>query len=365
MKKKILLLTPNLSSGGGGAERQIANLAVLLKEDGFKVEVLCYEKGDFYQDLLTENNIFITWKIETNFLKRILRVRKHIRNGNYDTVISFLHTPNFLNNISAIGGKSWKVITGERNSKLATFTSRKGKIFAYFQKFSDAIVCNSNNAKEMWKKYYPQYDNKLITLYNIISIAETPTEYTPKKDGKLHIIIAASYQHTKNPLGLIKGLSMLSKSEREGIRIVWYGKNDDKHREIVFNESNKLIQENDLGSVIELLPNTKDIINLYNKADIVALFSEVEGLPNAILEGMVLGKPIIMSRVSDYSVLVDGKNGFLCDWNDPQSIKNVLISASNTPKEQLLQMGEISKEKAKRFFSKDEVRKQWVALINQ
>ena len=43
MKKKILLLTPNLSSGGGGAERQIANLAVLLKEDGFKVEVLCYE----------------------------------------------------------------------------------------------------------------------------------------------------------------------------------------------------------------------------------------------------------------------------------------------------------------------------------
>ena len=38
--KKVLLLTPNLATGGGGAERQLANLAVLLKKNGFIVEVL-------------------------------------------------------------------------------------------------------------------------------------------------------------------------------------------------------------------------------------------------------------------------------------------------------------------------------------
>lgn len=363
--KKVLFLTPNLGTGGGGAERQLANLAVLLKENEFEVEVLCYAEGDFYANTLTDNYIPIIWKVENNPFKRIIKVRRQIRRGNYDAVISFLHTPNLLNNISAIGGKSWKVITGERSAKNSTFISRRGKVLAFFQRYADAIVCNSNNAKEMWKRYYPQYENKLTTIYNIITLPEINTEYIPKRSNKLHIIVAASYQYLKNPIGLIKALSLLSKREREKINIDWYGKNDDKKRSVVFQEASKTIKDNKLEDTIKLYPTTNNIANLYNKADIVALFSRVEGLPNAILEGMMIGKPIIMTRVSDYSTLVDNSNGFLCEWNDIESIKNVLIAASILSEQKLLNMGDKSKEKAKCLFGISNIANQWLSLINK
>ena len=63
-----------------------------------------------------------------------------------------------------------------------------------------------------------------------------------------------------------------------------------------------------------------------NAADFVALFSYVEGLPNAICEALALGKPIIMTRVSDYCSLVSD-NVFLCETPEPLSIATSLKNA--------------------------------------
>src|SRR5690606_7799081 len=100
-----------------------------------------------------------------------------------------------------------------------------------------------------------------------------------------------------------------------------------------------------------------------NSADIVALFSKVEGLPNVICEGMMIGKPIIMSRVSDYALLVDNSNGFLCDWNNPHSIKDVLLKASNLSKDKIIELGNKSKEKAELLFSPNSILDKWLEII--
>lgn len=360
--KKILFLTPNL--GSGGAERQLVTISILLKEKGYDVDVLCYANGDFYAHLLKDINIDIIWQIDDNYLKRIIRVRRFIRKGDYDTVISFLETPNFLNNLSSIGGKTWKVITGERSAKKSTFITKRGKIFAWFEKFSDLKVCNSKNATNMWNRYYPQYTRKIITLYNPISLQEITSIYEPKKNDKLHIVIAASYQYLKNPIGLIKALILLNDQQRKNIEINWYGaKEVIKGNTQAYDESVNLIKENNLQDIIHLNGETKNITDMMNEADIVALFSSVEGLPNVICEGMMIGKPIIMTRVSDYDTLVDDTNGFLCDWNRIETIKDALLKAMELSKEELLQMGKNSKKKAEKLFSKEVITKQWIDVI--
>lgn len=362
--KKILFLAESL--GSGGAERQMVTIARLLEENNYDITFLCYYKEDFYAHLLEKKNIPIIWMIENNYLKRIIRVRNYIRKGNYDAVISFLHTPNFLNNFSAIGGKSWKVITGERSAKEQTFKSLKGKIFAWFQKYSDYIVCNSNNAKEIWGKYYPKYKNKLITIYNTVTLPEITSEYIPRKDGKTHIIVAASYQYLKNPIGLIKALALLNNEEREKIRVDWYGRikveNGDTR---AYDEAKNLIKKYDLLNVIYLHEEDKNIANIMNKADVVALFSSVEGLPNTICEGMTLAKPIIMTKVSDYKSLVDESNGFICDWDNINSITHVLRSIIGCTNEQLIQKGNKSQMKSKDLFSKEKVIDQWISVIDR
>ena len=223
-------------------------------------------------------------------------------------------------------------------------------------------MCNSENARQMWVSHQPQYVSKLKVIYNSVTLRPVTSEYVPKKDGKLHIVVAASYLDVKNPMGMLKALSMLSAEERANIHIDWYGKNDD-HRKIVYGEMRKKIFEYSLDATVSLHPATEGIHNVMNEADIVALFSKYEGLPNAICEGMTLGKPIIMTRVSDYSVLVDERNGFLCYWDNSETIKDVFALAMSLTEDELLRMGACSRERAEKLFANESIRCKWTSLI--
>lgn len=362
--KRVLFISPNLGRGGGGAERQIVTVACLLKEAGCEVEFLCYAEGDFYARILEERRVPIHWRVLSNPLRRMLVVRRFIHRGRYDAVVSFLETPNFLNNFAAVGGKRWKVITGERSAQKRTFFSKKGRVFCWFQRYADYIVCNSENARQMWERYQLKYVSKLKVIYNSVTLRPVTSEYVPRRDGKLHVVVAASYQYLKNTIGLIKALALLSEEERGKIRVDWYGK-----REIaavgtkVYDECLVEIDKCGLQNVISLHEDTMAIHNRMNEADVVALFSKYEGLPNAICEGMTLGKPIIMTRVSDYNVLVDETNGVLCDWDKPETIKEAFVEMMNLREEKLLTMGECSRRKAEELFRRDKILQVWERLI--
>lgn len=335
---KILLLIDGL--GSGGAQRQMVNLAILLKEKGYNVSFLAYSLGNFFYNELQDNGIDIQHCITGNYLSRLIKVRVFIRKGKYDAVISYMDVPNFINNFAAIGRKRWKVITSERSSKDFTFTCIQGKVLNWFQRFSDYIVCNSNNAKKMWQRHNHNYTDKLKVIYNPVVLPLIISRYEPKRNGKLNIVIAASYQFLKNPVGLVKAVSKMSNEEKEQIEINWFGEiNVSKGGSKAYEESKSLISENNLEKIVYLNGPIKDISNKMNTADIIALFSELEGLPNAICEGMMIGKPVIMTKVSDYDNLVDNSNGFLCDWDNPESIKNALVKACNLSIQELELMG--------------------------
>lgn len=362
--KRILFLAADLCSGG--AERQMVTVACLLKKKGHSVTVYCYDKADFYAHILNDAGISIVWDYEpNNYLKRLSKVRKFVRKGHFDAVISFLPTCNFLNDVAAIGRKKWKVITGERSSRKSTFTSRRGKFFGWFQRYTDFIVCNSQNACNMWKKHYPNYADKLKVIYNSVQIGTIQSRYEPKVDGKLHIIVAATYQYLKNPLGLVEALSLMSDEERDRIVVEWYGRKEMSRGDTrAYDETIEAVAKNGLEKVLMLHSDTKEIADKMNQADAVMLLSKFEGLPNVICEGMTIGKPIIMTRVSDYQVLVDESNGFLCDWNKPESIKEAILKMAALSKEQLQTMGQHSKEIASILFSKDAISQNWEAIIN-
>jgi glycosyltransferase involved in cell wall biosynthesis len=362
--KRILFLSPNLGLNGGGAERQIVNVACGLKQKGYFVEFLCYCEGDFYEDNLKKNDIIVYRKLLSNYIKRLFYVRQFIRKNKYDVVISFLETPNFLNCFSAIGGRNWKVIIGERSANDNFLRSRKGKIFCWFHRFADYIVCNSENAKIKRERYFPAYKDKLKVIYNKINIDNIASEYTPKRDGKTNIVILASYQYLKNPIGMVKAILSMNKDEREGLDISWYGnKNVFKGNTSCYDEVIKLVKDNNLEDTIHFNLQTDNPYEKINGSDFVALFSKYEGLPNAICEGMIMGKPIIMSKVSDYDVLVDGTNGFLFDCNDEISIKNAIVKAKNMTEEEIIDMGLNSKNKANNLFSENVIIEKWISLI--
>lgn len=359
--KRILFLSPNLGLNGGGAERQIVNVACGLKQKGYFVEFLCYCEGDFYEDNLKKNDITVYRKLLPNYIKRLFYVRRFIRKNKYDVVISFMETPNFLNCFSAIGGRNWKVIIGER-SAYGLYKGLRSKINQSLQRFADLLVANSENAVNLRVAQFPYLKGKTKVIYNRIVINDTDLEYIPKKDGKLNVLILASYQYLKNPIGLIEAVNAMSEEERDKFDINWYGF-PLKIMSDCYEQSISKVKEYGLEKILHFNEQTDRSYEKIKQSDVVALFSRIEGLPNAICEGMVMEKPIIMSRVSDYATLVDDSNGFLCDWNNAESIKTSLLQMASLSEEELIEKGRNSKKKADVLFSEEIVTNHWIEVI--
>ena len=350
--------------GSGGAQRRVANLAVLLKKAGHEIKLLVYGKQDFFYEKLNENNIQIDIVGEKNYFQRFFKVRKYIRKGWQDVVISFLDTPNFLSNISSIKKRKWKIITNECNANIKKFSGIKNRIYKYFEKKSDALVCNSNNAKRMWIDHYPEYKDKIQVIYNPVD-AVCEDNYQTRKNGKTEIVVAARYEKQKNIDNLLEALIILPDSFKEKIIISWYGgARNEPDGSSEYEKAIKKITLHKLGNVIKLIGETKEIYSAMKTADIVGLFSSREGMPNAICEAMFLSKPIIMTRVSDFEILIDENNGFLCDWDNPASITEALKKTTVKTDEELIKMGEYSKTKAKKLFATKKIINEWLELIN-
>jgi glycosyltransferase involved in cell wall biosynthesis len=364
--KKYLFVIDDL--GPGGAQRQLVNLALELKRRGNDVSVLCYFNRDYYAKTLSENGIEAKFLIIKNPIKRIAGFRRYIRDGGFDVVISFLGVPNFICELASLPAKKWKLIVSERSADpriLLTFKSRLLRIFHFT---ADQIVTNSESNLLLIKKAGLFLDDsKLKVIYNSIDLDSwvPDRDYTPRKDGILNIVVAANYRYNKNLNGMLRALVNLNEKEKESLRIRWYGEG---LSEPCFDESIKgdlaFIRENNLSSCVELYPQTQDIRNKMKDADIIALFSYFEGFPNAVCEGMALGKPIMASSVSDLTLVIEnGVNGAIFDPNDTDSIVEAFrffISADN---ETLERMGRESRIIAARLFDSKMNLEQFISLM--
>lgn len=364
---KKILFVGGLRSGG--AEHQMVIIAKLMKKKGHEVTYLACGDDIFFKKDLIESGIHII-QFEKNSLTSLLKLntvrdalvfRKILKQGQYDTVVTFLGLWNFYNCMTANKKQTkHRAITGIRNST-EFFLAPREKFYAKFERNASVIVSNSDDAKEKYAASFPELSNKLVTIYNIVDLPPITSSYKCCRDGKVHIIIPASYFPVKNPMRLLHAVSKLCEEDRSKLSIEWYG--NIKSGKVLYDEMVGYINDKKLTETIRLFDSTNDIANRIFEADMVGLFSTSEGLPNAICEGMMLGKPVVMTRVSDYNVLAEGGNGFLCNSDNTQSICEALSSIARTEACKFEEMGRISLEKAKKLFSEENVLYKWEEII--
>lgn len=357
--KRLLFLAMNLNSGG--AERQMVTVARALKRRGYDISFVCYASGGFFYPLLRELSIPVSWLINNSLVKRVLSIRSFIRNGRYDAVISFLDTPNIINLLSGIGRRNWKVITGERSSKITIYQSFRGKVTAWLQRFADVLICNSENAANLLRTFFPKMKVKIDVIYNIVDIPVIDSNIMRSNSSKIRFLIAASYQKLKNPINVIYAIAGLTNQEKESIIVDWYGSQHALQSE--YHSACSLVESLSLQRVINLNGPSINIYQEMMNSDVIGLFSSVEGLPNAICEGMMLGKPVIMTRVSDYNNLVDSTNGFLCEWDNIESIRDAFRKMIHLSRPEREKLGVSSKDKAFRFFAEGILIEKWISVI--
>ena len=99
--------------------------------------------------------------------------------------------------------------------------------------------------------------------------------------------------------------------------------------------------------------NQKDPIQWISAFDIGILCSESEGFPQAILEYMAVGLPVVAPAVGGISELViEGETGFLVQPNDLAALAAAIRRLINDP-ELGRQMGKAGQKRARVCFSRE------------
>lgn len=113
------------------------------------------------------------------------------------------------------------------------------------------------------------------------------------------------------------------------------------------------IDQLELNENVYLLGTRADARELINDIDIMTMFSKWEGLPIAIIEGMLAEKPVISSCVGGIPEIIDnGINGFMIDSFDVHEGAEY-ISSLLRDEDLMRSMGRAAKQKAVKCFSKD------------
>lgn len=114
---KILCFIDSL--GTGGAQRQMVEVAKGFKEKGHEVSFLTYHNINFFKPELDKHSIPVKTIEESNYVKRLFKIRKIIRKHQPDAVLSFLEAANFMATLAGFPSRKWKLVVGERSANPA------------------------------------------------------------------------------------------------------------------------------------------------------------------------------------------------------------------------------------------------------
>jgi len=353
---RILCLTDSL--GSGGAQRQLVTLAVGLKKRRHSVRFLVYNPLNHFLPMLQEAGIPCQVVRPLSYWRRLIVLRRILRQDWQDVVIAFLEAPCLYAELAKICGQRWGLVTSER-SAYPRITSTLGRCLRQFHRFADTVVTNSHTTRLMLEQGLPFLKSKLHTVYNIVDLerfrpsSTITTKINERKPAVLRIVVAASYQENKNMIGVAKALLCLRRDKiNPSIMVDWFGAMGPDPEP--FKQVKRFVAKNGLVESIRFHNATQAIAEKYASADAVGLFSFYEGLPNVVCEGMACGKPILLSKVCEADNLVrHGENGFLCDPTSSESIADSLIRLALLSKEERRNMGIKSRNMAESLFSEN------------
>ena len=355
------------SLGSGGAQRQLVELALGFKERGHTVSLLVYHENNFFQSILEDHSIPIFGVYEQNYLVRLLKMVRLIKRGNYDCVLSYLEASNFICELASLVSSNMRVIVGERSANPNILKSFKLIFYRWFHFLADYVVCNTNANLNLIKKANPILPTqKCRVIYNAV-----PKKFVKQsqirpfmRDGVLKIVVGASHQFLKNSASLVAAINLLPPHFKAKVRVHWYGdKVSPPYFDGSFLNSMNLVQEYALEDVIKFFPATRDIEAHMAEADVIGLFSIYEGLPNLICEAMYLGKPVMVSDVSDMRILLSHEQRQIFNPLDVSSIKDTIEWYLALSEIEVNDIGQQNFEVAKKHFNRDYVISQYLNLM--
>ena len=189
--------------------------------------------------------------------------------------------------------------------------SSKNKIVLLFRRitarFIDKFLAISNEIVEELNNLKVRRD-KIELLYNGVLIPRNPEIKSNKiKENPKILLFTGSMVERKRPHVLIDALAKSKNTDAWILKFV--GPEDSSP---YLKKMREMVQNYRLESRVNFLGFKKDLSQYYEEADLYALPSLSEGMPNGVLEAMAHRLPLIISNFSSARLLCNN-NGYIAD----------------------------------------------------
>lgn len=351
---KVLFVTNSL--GYGGASKILTFVANNLDKNRFRAAIYNLSTSPTVQKVDNDILIFDDETRNIRIIRRFIQVisiMKKIYSYKPDIIISFLDTPSFL---SVIAGKLTRipVIFSERGDpyKRNTFSS---KIYHYIISHAAGAVFQTNAAKE----YYPKrLQEKSRVVLNPAIIKDESLEANLDSPANEISFVGRFENVQKRQDIMIEAFKIVSEKYPDYV-LKFYGKGQDEDYIKGLAEASGL--KNKILFMGYTSNPTKDISN----SRMLVLTSDYEGIPNALIEAMSIGLPVVSTDCSPGGarMLIENEvNGLLVNTGDPMAVAKAITKYIGNP--DLAKRCGTAARKIKDKFLPDVIIKQWEDYIN-
>lgn len=359
---KILFLTGD-QSRSGGTERACADVATMIADEGFHVEILSFQNGrNSYFELNNQvklHSLSLNEKGAKLLIKAPLRLNSFLRSHKYDVVIvveSMLFL--FISLFVMFKPKQTKVINWEHFNLDVDLGVRSRNIARWLAaKFADRNVVLTLTDKQKWQKKFNLSDSKVSQIYNLNPYAEFGQSLLVEKRSSKLILACGRLTSQKGFDQLINAWAMIPESLRAGWTLKIVGEGEE--RESLEN----LVSKKGLQASILLPGLTEDMVSEYQAAELFILSSRYEGFGLVITEAMSFSTPVIAFNcpAGPSEIIIDNQNGLLVDCGNiealSRNIQNFMVDAEL--RKRLTKNARMGLER----FTTRQVRPQWLNIL--
>ncbi len=372
-KRPLRLLFVIATLGPGGAERQLVTLARALRLRGHEIEFFTYHEVNFYRHLLDDVGITVHCHPKrSKFSFTMLReLRRLMKGGSFDVVLSFLPAPNLWTVLAATGLKAHpKIVVSERTCFDTSAISKLDYTVAHLvnqtYRRADWIAVNSYHLSEQFSENYDWAKGKISCIWNGVDLERFHFSPPPSPVQPLQLLGIGRIAPYKKWDCLVEALAILR--DRHGVLpIVRHIGVADKRVPYEANHEVHLrerIQSLGLNSQWEWLGECADVPEQLGRHHALVHPSIIEGLPNTVCEALACGRPVLVSNVLDHPRLVrHGETGFLFDPENPNSLADVILQLHNLSADERATMAIAGRAFAEQQFSIDRFADQYEALF--
>lgn len=344
----------------GGAEKSLINLSNWMAINSNHEVYLCSVEGDVCAYPLDSKVKFLGYKMKDGLGK--LRTHMTMCKNTYeavekikpDIIVGFWIHPLFYLSIHP-RYKKIPLIYSERNDPALDY----GKVSRFMRSFlvhrTKGNVFQTNDACSFFDK---DVQKKSRIIHNPVYIGID--KYPIYNDGNKRIVTVGRLNKQKNQALLIKVFSHVVKEFPQHILEI-YGEGP------LRNDLNKLIEELNLCNKVKLMGAYPDVLDRIHGADLFVLSSLYEGMPNALLEAMSLGIPVLSTDCpcgGPKEVIQQGINGFLCNVNDEDDMYEKICNILNMDQNKIESLC-INEKKICETHSENEIFSNWLEYMEE